>query len=43
MKTAEKLGPIFAFYSGRKLAVVLNENEAIVEALVKNSVDFADV
>lgn len=42
LNATEKLGPIFSFYSGRKLAVVLNGKDLIVEALVKNSVDFAD-
>lgn len=42
MKTAETLGPIISFYSGRKLAVVLNGKEAIVDALIKKSADFSD-
>lgn len=42
MNLSDRLGPIFFFYAGRQLAVVINGKEAILEATVKHSEAFSD-
>lgn len=42
MNLADRLGPIYFFYAGRQLAVVINGKEAIYDATVKHSDSFSD-
>lgn len=42
MKTAEKLGPVFSFYAGPRLALILNGKKAIEDAALRHAEPFAD-